>query len=67
MSEAHKGKKLTKTHKDKIKDKSIKSSIIIDDIEYYSIMDASRKLKIPKSTIFDRVRSDKFPNYFYKI
>lgn len=67
LSEAHKGKKLTKTHKDKIKDKSIKSSIIIDDIEYYSIMDASRKLKIPKSTIFDRVRSDKFPNYFYKI
>lgn len=65
IRQANKGKVLSEKHKQKIKNKSIKSPISIDGIKYDSIMDASNKLNIAKSTIFDRVRHNEFINYFY--
>ncbi len=40
--------------------------IIIDNIEYLGISDASRKLNICTSTIERRLKSENFTNYMYK-
>ena len=39
------------------------TQIIIDNIEYISIGEASRVLGINSGTIYRRVKSDKYPNY----
>ena len=41
--------------------------IIVDDILYVTLHDASRKLKIPMSTLKNRLINDNFPNYQYII
>ncbi len=49
---------------DKInKDNRVRTPLIIDDITYVSLKDASLKLKINQSTIRVRVKSKNFPNY----
>jgi group I intron endonuclease len=59
------GKKLTNEHKEKLRSKSNKRKISVLGIVYESIIDAFRKTKIPKSTLYDRVKNDKFNDYFY--
>jgi group I intron endonuclease len=67
ISAIHKGKILTEDHKEKIRKSSMKSAkktlCIIDNVEYESIKDASRKLNILHNTIQVRLKSKKFPNY----
>jgi len=40
--------------------------IICDGIEYISIGEAARSLLVYKSTIIKRIKSEHFPNYYYK-
>jgi group I intron endonuclease len=69
------GKKHSKESKEKMRLASLnryngnqEKIVIIDNIEYHSMNEASRKLKIPSSTIHYRIKSKnvKFDNYKYK-
>ena len=40
--------------------------IVIDGVEFPSIKEATRQLGINKSTIANRIKSSKYPNYFFK-
>lgn len=40
--------------------------VICDGVEYISIGEAARALSVYKSTIIKRIKSQHFPNYFYK-
>jgi len=61
------GRKLSEEHKNNIiQSTKNKRGVIIDGIKYYSIMDASKKLLIPKSTVHKRVNANSFPNFYYE-
>jgi hypothetical protein len=64
IRQANLGRKLTDKHKEKIKESTKnKINILIDGIEYESITEASRLLKIELTKIHRRLKSDKYPNY----
>ena len=67
------GKKHTKNTIEKIKQFRIgkhfsnnKKSVVVDDVEYESLSNACRILKIPKRTMHYRLNSDNFKTHFYK-
>lgn len=60
------GKKRIFTEEHKKKSGSGSITIIIDNIEYYSIKESARKLNICESTIRYRLNSDNFINYIFK-
>ena len=66
IRQANIGKILSKEHKEKIGNSVPCRNILIDNINYKSIMDASRILNISKSTIFGRLNSYKYTNYVYQ-
>jgi len=65
LSNVLKGRKLSEEHKQNITEKTIKRKISVFGIEYVSIMEASRILVIPKSTLHQRLNSNNFPDYCY--
>lgn len=46
---------------------SQEKSVIINDVEYKSVSEAARNLKVTPSTIINRIRNPKFVDYFYKM
>ena len=67
------GKKHTKITIEKIKQFRIgkhfsnnKKPVVVDNIEYESLSNACRSLKIPNRTMHYRLNSDNFKTYFYK-
>ena len=65
IRQANIGKVLSEEHKNKIGDSVPSRKIKICGIEYKSIMDASRKLNIKKSTIFFRINNLNNKDYYY--
>ena len=63
LSEIQSGKSLTETHKGKIKKSMKKRPIVIDGVKYESTRDAHSTLK--GVNIYYRLKSDKYPNYYY--
>lgn len=60
-----------KTHSDetiaKLKKKNpTTQKVVIDDVEYSSMLEASKVLQVHSNTITNRVKNPKFPNYKYK-
>lgn len=66
IRQANLGKLLSEEHIEKIRLKTNKRNILVNDIEYVSIMEASRILGIPKSTIHKRILSKNYIEYSYK-
>ncbi len=71
LSESHSGKKLSEETKMKISNvlkgnKRANISVLINNIYYESITNASEKLGIPMSTIWNRIKNSKFKKYIYK-
>lgn len=70
ISDSKKGKKGYWTGKKRIftleHKMKLSHSIIINNIEYYSIKEASRETKIPESTIHYRLKNKQFKNYIFK-
>jgi hypothetical protein len=68
VSERFKGKKLSDEHKQKMSENSKnKKQIIIDNVIYESISNASKILNINRELIKGRLRSKTYPNYSYLI
>jgi len=68
VSERFKGKKLSDEHKQKMSESSKnKKQIIIDNVIYESISNASKILNINRELIKGRLRSKTYPNYSYLI
>ena len=65
IRQANIGKVLSNEHKEKIKSKSFKRAVIINDILYESISEASRVLGISDSTIQGRANNINNTKYFY--
>jgi hypothetical protein len=65
LSESRKKVILTEDWKNNIGNSVPCRRVLIDNLEYKSIMDASRKLNIPKSTIHKRLNSNNNENYLY--
>ena len=57
-------KRLSESHKNKKRNHN--KSFFIDDVEFRTLMDASKKLNIHPMTIKGRLKSPKFDNYRYK-
>ena len=53
----------TSKHQTKVKRKMVSTSCTIKGVEYVSVADVARKLKIKASTISNRLRSFNFPDY----
>ena len=67
------GKAHTEETKSKLRDQRLgkyignqEKPVMIEGIEYKSVSEAGRALKVTPNTIINRIRNDKFPNYFYK-
>lgn len=65
IRQANLGKILSKEHKEKIGNSVPCRKVLIDDVPYKSIMEASRELNIPKSTIYRRLNSSTYGSYKY--
>ena len=65
ISEANKGKSKTEEHKAKLSKGSQKKQISINNVVYNSVTEASKILGINWTTIYMRVKSKHFVNYFY--
>ena len=65
IRQANLGKVLSKDHKEKIGNSVPCRKVNIDGVEYKSMMSASRELNINRSTLFKRVKSEKYKNYNY--
>jgi group I intron endonuclease len=65
LSDRLTGRKLSNEHKDNISKGSHKRSVIINGIQYISISDASRKLDISVTTIYDRINTNHITEYQY--
>jgi hypothetical protein len=65
IRQANLGKILTKEHKEKIGNSVPCRRVLIDNIEYKSIMDASRELNRHYNTIYSRINSNNYPDYKY--
>jgi len=66
LSEAHKGRKLSAEQKQKIKQNSKpKRKVLINGIEYESLMEASRQLNLKPNIILSRLKTKKQINYIY--
>lgn len=65
IRQANIGKVLSEEHKNKIGDSAYSRKINICGVEYKSTMDASRKLNIPKSTIFYKIINPNNKDYYY--
>ena len=66
LRQANIGKVLSEEHKEKIRiNNGMIRKINIDNIEYISISDASRRLNIPITTIIQRLNNINKDNYFY--
>ena len=65
LRQANLGKILSDEHKEKLKKKSIKKSVIINGVKYESLMEASRILKIGWTTLYSRIKSINYVDYQY--
>lgn len=65
IRQANLGKILSEDHKEKIGNSVPCRKVNIDGVEYKSMMSASRELNINRSTLFKRVKSEKYKNYNY--
>jgi len=65
IRKANLGKILSNEHKEKLRDRSLKKSIIIYGEVYASLSEASRILKISTSTVHSRLNSVYNTNYLY--
>ena len=65
IRKANLGKKLSKEHKERISNSVPTRKVIIDNITYKSIMEASKELNITYKAIFNRLKSKNFSNYSY--
>jgi len=59
-------KELTKKRKSNTNNEITKKIIIIDNIKYYSITEATQKLNIDRSKIRSRLKSSHFKNYLFQ-
>ena len=65
-SDKLKNRPITEEHKEKIRmGRKDRKPISIDGVEYLAIKDAARKLNMYKDTIRRRLKSEKYPNYFF--
>lgn len=65
-SDKLKNRPITEEHKEKIRmGRKDRKPISIDGVEYLAIKDAARKLNMYKDTIKRRLKSEKYPNYFF--
>ena len=65
ISKALKDRKFSKEHKEKI-GKASRKPIVIDNTEYKSIKEAAKQLNVHRNTIWSRLNSKNFKNYYYK-
>lgn len=65
IRQANLGKILTKEHKEKIGNSVPCRKVLIDNVEYKSIMEASKKLNRHYNTIYSRINSNNYTDYKY--